>query len=304
MGIFLVVDPAVISLLTSHTTYARRRLIARSTAICVRQVERHRRRREGQLAVPAHSSVVKEERDRERITPDRLILGAGTTGQLCRNGSGRDILASTDTAYGLWEETAAMQLPDIPTPDDAIKSLLVAVFGSSATIVVVYAVANAIMSWLGVAKTAIKAGKTVRNTGRNLLRLRPVRVASTIAYTVTILVLQAFWLATAFVIGNGISWFFVGRPGMENGPNWQVFTSTLHADTVSNVYTGAGLLLLLIQYAATRRSTWGDWADRLVTWFNAPLFFIGGLCGVGVWPSCGNKCLTQDARSGWRRTGS
>jgi hypothetical protein len=175
-----------------------------------------------------------------------------------------------------------MQLPDIPTPDDAIKSLLVAVFGSSATIVLVYALANAVMSWLGVAKTAIKAGKSVRNTGRSLLRLRPIRVVSTIAYTVTMLVLQALWLATAFVIGNGISWFFVGRPGMENGPNWQVFTSTLHADTVSNVYTGAGLLLLVIQYAAARRSTWRDRADRLVTWFNAPLFLIGGLCGVGA----------------------
>jgi len=176
--------------------------------------------------------------------------------------------------------------PHIPVPDDVIHWFLVTVFGSGSVIVVLYIVGNSLWSWYGVLKTGVKAGQIgaarLKQVPGRLFALGPFGVLLGFVLTVVVLCLQALWLGLSYLIGNGLSWFFVGRPGMRNGPDWKAFVATLRWDAITQIYVVAALIVLALAYAAAYRPHWQDRADRAVTVLTIPLMFIGGICGLGA----------------------
>jgi hypothetical protein len=180
-----------------------------------------------------------------------------------------------------------MQIPNLLTPDEVIKRLLVAVFGPSATIVALFVLANWVWSWYvqyktGVKYTRIGIDAARRLTGR-LFELGSVGTCLGFVISVVVLALQAIWLGLAYLIGNGLSWFFIGgRSGMRNGPDWKAFFAGLRWDWVSGVYVAGAAVALFLAYQAAFNTDRQERASRAMTILTAPVMLIGGLSGLGA----------------------
>jgi hypothetical protein len=147
-----------------------------------------------------------------------------------------------------------MPIPDLPTPEDLWTQLLVRFFGASAAIVAVYGLFMALLAWRSAWFTSIKIGRyTASATGR-ALKLRPVAFGFALLTSAVMLAVQAIWMWTCFVAGNAWS-YLIHPPGQipDGGPEWDRIFGSLHWDTVSKVYVGACILVLLSSYVAAGR---------------------------------------------------
>ena len=180
-----------------------------------------------------------------------------------------------------------MQVPNIPTPDEFFKHLLIAVFGQGAAIVGLYVLVYSVWSWYSAGQFTIKTiGKGIE-TGRRvhgrLFELGPVGAVLGFVISVVVLVLQTIWIGLSYLIGNGLSWFFIGgRSGMRNGPDWKAFIADLRWDWVSGVYVAGAVVVLLLAYQAAFYADWEETAKRAMTILTAPLVFVGVLSGLGA----------------------
>jgi hypothetical protein len=115
-----------------------------------------------------------------------------------------------------------VQVPDLPLPDDIIQKILIAVFGSGATIVGVFKVVNAIWAWIKLGKTGVRVGSrsiaAIQRVAVRLYEMRPIAILFGIITSITMFLLQALWLGVSYLIGNGLTWAFVGKPGMRGEP--------------------------------------------------------------------------------------
>lgn len=170
-----------------------------------------------------------------------------------------------------------MIMIEIPSPDDLMENLLKSTFGSSSVIVAVYLLVTSLQSWWDLGKkTANRTRRGIAMTAEvyaQLRRIGPVQVVSALIVTVVLLAIQAVWLASSYVIGNGVSLFALDRP-VHDGPHWADFLGSLRWDVVSGAYVALAALALVVQYRQ------GD--NKVVPVIMFPLALFGGLCGLGA----------------------
>jgi hypothetical protein len=179
-----------------------------------------------------------------------------------------------------------MRVPNLPMPDQVIERLLVAVFGSGAAIVVLFALANFVWSWFGAFKVGVKYTRkgigTARQVPGRLFELGPLGAVLGFVISVVVLALQMIWLGLSYLIGNGLSWFFIGRSGMRNGPDWKAFIAGLRWDWVAGVYVAGAAVALLLAYHAAFHADRQERASQAMTILTAPLMFVGALSGLAA----------------------
>jgi len=171
-------------------------------------------------------------------------------------------------------------------PDQVIEHLLVAVFGSGTAIVVLFVLVNFVWSWFSALKAGAKyTGRVtgaVRQVPGRLFKLGPLGAVLGFVISVVVLALQATWLGLSYLIGNGLSWFFIGRIGMRNGPDWKFFIAGLRWDWVSGVYVVGAAVALLLAYQAMFHADRKDRASYAMTILTVPPMLVGVFSGLAA----------------------
>lgn len=169
-----------------------------------------------------------------------------------------------------------------PSPDDLIKQVLGAVFGSSSIIVTLFVVAKLMKDWLDAMMTTVrwtrKTTGLALDTYDRLRRIGPAQTALASVITAVMLAIQALWLALSYFIGNGVSLFALDRP-VHDGPHWTDFVASLRWDVVSGVFVAVAVLALVLEYRGGTREQDGNPMHRILMF---PLVLIGGLCVVAA----------------------
>jgi hypothetical protein len=132
-----------------------------------------------------------------------------------------------------------MSFSDLPGPDDVIKELLIGVFGPSATIVVMFMIANLASSWFGFVKSGVRLGRrsmvAASQAHAKVMEMRPAAVAIGSLVTVFILFLQVVWLWSASRISNGLSYLW-NAPFGRGSPEWSGLVSYTNWDWIATSY--------------------------------------------------------------------
>lgn len=174
-----------------------------------------------------------------------------------------------------------MNLTNLPGPDSVIKSLLVGIFGPTAAIVTIFAIANFLWSWLGVARSGFRLGQKVVATSTRVLARRPVTTVMGALLTVWLLVLQAVWLWTAYRIANGLAYLWDAPFGRGN-PQWSGLVSYVRWDWISTSYLLASIGALIWCYVFAFGHGESDAVDRSTTILLLPLALPwGAACLIG-----------------------
>jgi hypothetical protein len=171
-----------------------------------------------------------------------------------------------------------VQVPDLPLPDDIIQKILIAVFGSGATIVGVFKVVNAIWAWIKLGKTGVRVGSrsiaAIQRVAVRLYEMRPIAILFGIITSITMFLLQALWLGVSYLIGNGLTWAFVGKPGMRGEPDWDAFIGSLGWDWISTTYVIVAFIVLIRSYI-------GD-PDSALSLLVLPVGLVGAASALGA----------------------
>jgi hypothetical protein len=180
-----------------------------------------------------------------------------------------------------------MHVPDLWTPDEFFKHILIKVFGQGALIVFLFILLNFLLSWVKLGKRTVEFTGTAVGTGRRvyarLFELGPVGTGLGFVISVVVLALQAIWLNMSYLIGNGLSWFLIGdRPRIGNGPDWNPFITDLRWDWVSMVYVVGAAVTLLLAYEAAFHADRQETASRAMMILTVPLMIVGALSGLGA----------------------
>ena len=171
-----------------------------------------------------------------------------------------------------------MNFPNIPSPDSVITDLLKLIFGSSSVVVLGFTIAASLWAWVDPTKKGVKAA---RRAAGLLMSVPPLTRAIGFIISVAMLPLQLVWLFATYVVGNGLSYMFIGRPGWTGSPSWSVFVTTMRWDWVSQVYVAAAVVALAVAYVASFGKQ-SDAAHSAVWLIALPLIPIGGFTLLGT----------------------
>ncbi|WP_433717271.1 hypothetical protein ACQP2Y_24615 [Actinoplanes sp. CA-051413] len=162
-------------------------------------------------------------------------------------------------------------------PDDVLENFLKYLFGSSSVIVTGFLIVKFLLDWWAFGTSTVRRTRQgFRATTRAYTRLRrigPVQVLVATVVSVAVLAIQVVWLASSYVVGNGVALFVLNRP-MDDGPHWAEFIASLRWDVVSTTYVVLAALALVIQYRRGGSVDDGNPARMLIM---MPLTFIGGI---------------------------
>ena len=129
----------------------------------------------------------------------------------------------------------AVNFSDWLKPDDVVEKLLTGVFGPTAAIVAIFALANFVLSWFGFAKSGFQLARTsavaVSSAYRTVMRMRPAAVVVATLMTVLLVVLQLVWLWSASRIANGLSYLW-NAPFGSGTPELSGLVSYVHWDWI------------------------------------------------------------------------
>ncbi|MEU4427081.1 hypothetical protein AB0F81_41200 [Actinoplanes sp. NPDC024001] len=167
-------------------------------------------------------------------------------------------------------------------PDDVLANILRYMFGSGSIIVTIFLVSKFVLDWFAFGRSAVEYTRrtidgTVRAYGR-IRRIGPLGSVIAVGTTIAMLAIQALWLASSYIVGNGVALFVLNRP-VNDGPHWGEFIASLRWDVVSIAYVALAALALIIQYG--RRHSSSD-RNPALTAIMVPLAMIGGLAAVGA----------------------
>jgi hypothetical protein len=184
-----------------------------------------------------------------------------------------------------------MHVPNVPTPDEFLKYILIKVLGQGSWIVGLLFLALSICAWYKAVKRAregaVELTGAAYDTGHRvysrLFELGPVGTVLGFVISVVVLAAQAIWLNLSYLIGNGLSWFLIGdRPRIGNGPDWDPFIADLRWDWVSVVYVVGAAVTLLLAYEAALHADRQETASRAMMILIVPLMIVGALSGLGA----------------------
>jgi hypothetical protein len=99
-----------------------------------------------------------------------------------------------------------------------------------------------------------------------------------LAITTAVLAIQALWLASSYIVGNGVALFVLNRP-VHDGPHWGEFMASLRWDVVSIAYVAVAAVALIIQYGNRRSDS--DRNPALMV-LMMPLALIGGFAAIAA----------------------
>jgi hypothetical protein len=171
------------------------------------------------------------------------------------------------------------------TPDDVLEKLLVGVFGPAATIVAIFALANLVWSWFGLAKSsvwvAVRIFDVAAEGGRIVMRMQPAAVAVRMIFTTLLMILQLVWLWSASRIANGLSYLW-NAPFGNGTPELSGLVSYTRWDWISTMYMLASIGALIACYVAQIRDGEQDVFGPSIVVLALPLILPWGLfCLIG-----------------------
>ncbi|MGW4947910.1 hypothetical protein ACWEOZ_40690 [Actinoplanes sp. NPDC004185] len=127
--------------------------------------------------------------------------------------------------------------------------------------------------------------------------------------SIAVLAIQGVWLASSYVVVNGVASFVLNRP-VHDGPHWGEFIASLRWDVVSIAYVVLAGLALVIQY---RRGGSADDGNPARTLIMMPLTVIGGFAALlsgrtremmkRAWQKPPEEPDVSPVRLGWDRDG-
>lgn len=186
--------------------------------------------------------------------------------------NGHSLAAECVTVSGLGN--LCDRIAQIDGPDDIIKSGLLGVFGPG-LIVCGFIFFNLAASWLGIARTSVKAGRGFTNAARSgLSSLRgstPRAATIGLVLSVIILLLQLGWIYLGYYVGNSISVIFQADD-RTTFPQLDEIPGLLRWDAFSKGFVLANAVGLILVYA--RRL--GEGVSSLLA---LPGYFYG-FCGI------------------------
>jgi hypothetical protein len=160
-----------------------------------------------------------------------------------------------------------------------MEKLLAGVFGPTATIVAIFALANFVLSWFGFAKSGVQIGRNsvavASAAYRTVLRIRTAAVAIAAIVTVFLVLLQLVWLWSAFRIANGLSYLW-NAPFGTGDPDLSGLVSYVRWDWISTVYLLASIGALIASYISAFRSGGPDVIGRSTVLLAMPLMLPWG----------------------------
>jgi hypothetical protein len=167
-------------------------------------------------------------------------------------------------------------------PDDILENFLKYLFGSSSVIVTVFLIVKFLLDWWAFGTSTVRQTRRgIQATTTAYTRLRrigPVQVLFAVVVSIAVLAIQAVWLASSYVVGNGVALFVLNRP-VHDGPHWGEFIASMRWDLVSITYVVLAVLALLIQY---RRGGSADDGNPARTLIMLPLTVIGGFAAFAA----------------------
>jgi hypothetical protein len=167
-------------------------------------------------------------------------------------------------------------------PDDIVANILRSMFGSGSIIVTIFLISKFVLDWWDFGKSTVKhTRRTIDGTTRAYSKLRqigPLQTLMAMGTTTAMLAIQALWLASSYIVGNGVALFVLNRP-VHDGPHWGEFIASLRWDVVSTAYVALAALALIIQYGRSRSDSDGNPALTVIM---MPLTLIGGFAAIAA----------------------
>lgn len=146
---------------------------------------------------------------------------------------------------------------NIPTPDSLVAGFLAFIAGGSATGLALISLPWILYSWFSFAKDLKERGHQLGDLGRGtrawMRSADPVARRLAMISAALMLVAQAVWIATTYVVGNVISVMFLYNKHINQAPGAPFPTvgqmrHALRLDAVSGAYLAVALLALVVSY--------------------------------------------------------
>lgn len=146
-----------------------------------------------------------------------------------------------------------MIVPDLDNPDDAVEKLLTAWFGPG-FIVTAFVILNFVVSWTGLIHKTVKSGSILAS---RLPAAGPARSPLSLTAAAVAIAIQLAWLWFVFLIGNTVAFAFE-QPGsfLDGDLTWTRVTSSLEWDTITVIYFGLAVAMLLTAYFLPENTKW------------------------------------------------
>lgn len=149
------------------------------------------------------------------------------------------------------------------TPDSLVLGLLAFIAGGSATGLALISLPFVLYSWFSFAKDVKERGHQLGNLSRGLRAWMrstdPVARRLAVVSAILLLLAQAVWLVTTYVVGNVVSVMFEYNKNINQAPGapFPTLRQMLHAlqfDPVSGSYLAIALVGLVISYRVAVRT--------------------------------------------------
>jgi hypothetical protein len=173
----------------------------------------------------------------------------------------------------------------IPTADDEIIHLMTVAMGGDGAVLALALVLWKLYGWYSTAKDAAERFTQARHyvgKTRDTLRGKAgARRMIAIIGTLLMLISQAIWLITAYVVGNVISVMFLYNKKIDQSPGASLPTTAqmLHAlqfDAVSGSYTVIAVIGVIISYRSVLKGQDGDGAQGMGCLLGLPGYATAG----------------------------